>query len=65
MQTVLTLLVSSCILVQGTLAAPLHNLPGFANAVASTTYKDRSCGQHGGSCVIQPQYQVAPQAMEY
>ncbi|KAK9708606.1 hypothetical protein K7432_009542 [Basidiobolus ranarum] len=65
MQTVLTLLVSSCILAQGTLAAPLHNLPGFANAVARTTYKDRSCGQQVGSCDIQPQYKAAPQEMEY
>ncbi|KAK9708607.1 hypothetical protein K7432_009543 [Basidiobolus ranarum] len=47
------------------MTAPLHNLPGFANAVAQTTYKDRSCGQHGGSCDIQPQYQTSPEATKY
>ncbi|KAK9663078.1 hypothetical protein K7432_018128, partial [Basidiobolus ranarum] len=65
MQTVIALLVPSCILAQGTLAAPLHNLSGFANAVAQTTYKDRSCGEQAGSCFTQPQYQAAPQATEY
>ncbi|KAK9708612.1 hypothetical protein K7432_009549 [Basidiobolus ranarum] len=65
MQTTLALLVSSCVLAQGALAAPLHNLPGFANAVAHTTYKDSYCGQQGRSCDIQPQYQATPQAREY
>ncbi|KAK9761695.1 hypothetical protein K7432_013201 [Basidiobolus ranarum] len=65
MHTALTLLVSSCILVQGTIAAPLHNLPGFANAVARTTYNDSSCGERVGSCAIQPQYQATPQVGEY
>ncbi|KAK9759932.1 hypothetical protein K7432_016543 [Basidiobolus ranarum] len=65
MRTALTLLVSSCILIQGAIAAPLHNKPGFANAVAQTTYKDRSCREQAGSCVIQPQYQALPQATEY
>ncbi|KAK9761926.1 hypothetical protein K7432_012790, partial [Basidiobolus ranarum] len=65
MQTALAFLISSCVLVQGALAAPLHNLPGFANAVAHTTYKDNSCGEQVGSCDVQPQYQAAPQTMEY
>ncbi|KAK9708609.1 hypothetical protein K7432_009545 [Basidiobolus ranarum] len=65
MHTALTLFVSSCILIQGAIAAPLHNIPGFANAVAQTTYKDRSCREQAGSCDIQPQYKAAPQEMRY
>ncbi|KAK9738921.1 hypothetical protein K7432_018419, partial [Basidiobolus ranarum] len=65
MQTILLTLISSCIVIQGALAAPLHHLPGSTNAVAQTTYKDRSCGQQTGPCDIQPQYQVTPQVREY
>ncbi|KAK9761696.1 hypothetical protein K7432_013202 [Basidiobolus ranarum] len=65
MQTTLAFLISASILTQGTLAAPLHNLPSFANAVAQTTYKDKSCGEQAGSCVIQPQYQATPEIMKY
>ncbi|KAK9761927.1 hypothetical protein K7432_012791 [Basidiobolus ranarum] len=65
MQTTLAFLISASILAQGTLAAPLRNQPGSANAVAQTTYKDRSCGEQAGSCFTQPQYQPAPQATEY
>ncbi|KAK9708610.1 hypothetical protein K7432_009547 [Basidiobolus ranarum] len=65
MQIVLALFISSCVLGQGALAAPLQNLPGFANAIAQTTYKDRSCGQQVGSCDIQPQYQAVPTEHSY
>ncbi|KAK9708608.1 hypothetical protein K7432_009544 [Basidiobolus ranarum] len=65
MQTTLAFLISSYVLVQGALATPPYNLPGFANAVAHTTYKDNSCREQVDSCNIQPQYQVAPPAPEY
>ncbi|KAK9747307.1 hypothetical protein K7432_018144, partial [Basidiobolus ranarum] len=65
MQAILLTLISSCALIQGALAAPLHSLPGFANAVAQTTYKNRSCGQQTEPCDVQPQYQATPQVREY
>ncbi|KAK9767206.1 hypothetical protein K7432_003171 [Basidiobolus ranarum] len=65
MPTVLSVFAASCIVFQTVLAAPVHNLPGFANAVAQTTYKDRSCGQQTGPCDIQPRYQATPQVREY
>ncbi|KAK9708611.1 hypothetical protein K7432_009548 [Basidiobolus ranarum] len=51
--------------VQGASAALLRNLPGFANAAAQTTDKDRSCGQQIGPCDIQPQYQITSPVTEY
>ncbi|KAK9761698.1 hypothetical protein K7432_013204 [Basidiobolus ranarum] len=65
MQTILLTLISSCVVIQGALAVPVHNLPGFAKAVAQTTYKDRSCGQQTEPCDVQPQYQAIRQARKY
>ncbi|KAK9761697.1 hypothetical protein K7432_013203 [Basidiobolus ranarum] len=65
MQTILLTLISSCVVIQGALAVPVHNLPGFANAVAQTTYKDRSCRQQTGSCDAQLQYPATRQARKY
>ncbi|ORX83405.1 hypothetical protein K493DRAFT_307623 [Basidiobolus meristosporus CBS 931.73] len=57
-------LLSSYILIQSALAAPMHNLATGVSAVAKTTYQTSACRYQSGSCSMRYKSHRSPKYME-